>query len=135
LVFCSSAASASCYFYDPTSRPYAEAKAGCASRGGYLAAYQSAEEQLQVEAYFLETGWLQWQMDPTQWWTTNTAYWTSLVFSGKNWWWPDGITAGTGTPSNADPYAHFSYNYQVRWWPFCLGFTSRAWLQNSSVCK
>ncbi len=47
-VFCTSNASASCYFYDPWSKTYARAKAACAARGGYLVAYNSAEEQLQV---------------------------------------------------------------------------------------
>ena len=47
-VYCTSNASASCYFYEPWSKTYAKAKAACAAKGGYLVAYNSAQEQLQV---------------------------------------------------------------------------------------
>ncbi len=39
-------------------------------------------------------------------------YWIGLRKSGVTYWRPDGTSAGNGAVSNANPYAHFSYNYQ-----------------------
>jgi hypothetical protein len=42
----------------------------------------------------------------------SSFYWLGLEKGGVNYWWPDATTAGTGAVSNANPYAHFSYNHQ-----------------------
>ncbi len=39
-------------------------------------------------------------------------YWIGLRKSNITYWRPDGTSAGNGAVSNANPYAHFSYNYQ-----------------------
>jgi hypothetical protein len=41
-------------------------------------------------------------------------YWTGLVKDGNRYFWPDGTFAGNGATSNADPYAHFPWDYQDR---------------------
>jgi hypothetical protein len=50
--YCTSNVSASCYFYDPYGKTYSQAKAKCSSGlpwHGWLASYNSSEEQRDVE--------------------------------------------------------------------------------------
>jgi hypothetical protein len=58
--------------------------------------------QLAVEKYFRETGRLL------------SYYWTGLIKSANLYYWPDDTLVNNGATSNADPYAHFPYNYQDR---------------------
>lgn len=41
-------------------------------------------------------------------------YWTGLVKQGTLFYWPDGTVVNSGAPSNANPYAHFPWDFQVR---------------------
>ncbi len=41
-------------------------------------------------------------------------YWIGLEKVGYNYYLPDGTYVGNGAVSNANPYAHFSYNFQDR---------------------
>jgi hypothetical protein len=52
-VFCTSGSvNNTCYFYNASNVVRDVAKASCAARNGWLVAYNSAEEQLEVEKYF-----------------------------------------------------------------------------------
>ena len=58
--------------------------------------------QLYVERYFYGSG------------STNalsSTYWLGLEKSGFIYYWLDGKNAGNGMVSNANPYAHFAYDY------------------------
>ncbi len=51
--FCASGAvNETCYFYNPTWLDRDKAQQACQARGGWLVAYNSGEEQLEVEKYF-----------------------------------------------------------------------------------
>ena len=43
-----------------------------------------------------------------------SIYWTGLTQQSNLYYWPDGTSAGNGLTSNANPYAHFPYNFQDR---------------------
>ena len=43
-----------------------------------------------------------------------TSYWTGLIKNANLYYWPDGSVVNNGATSNANPYAHFPYNYQDR---------------------
>jgi hypothetical protein len=45
--------------------------------------------------------------------SSNWYYWMGLEYDGRLHRWLDGNNAGNGAVSNANPYAHFSYNFQV----------------------
>jgi hypothetical protein len=52
-VFCTSGAvNQTCYFYNHVWLSRDNAQRACEGRGGWLVAYNSAEEQLEVETYF-----------------------------------------------------------------------------------
>ncbi len=81
--------------------PYNNASASCkAMRGAYLVSYNTAEEQLQVETYYKQTGAMNWY------------YWIGLEKSGSLYYWQDGTRINNGNMSNANPYTHFTYFYQ-----------------------
>ncbi len=42
----------SCYWQQPGSYSYQQAKTRCSSLGGYIASWNEADEQLQIENYF-----------------------------------------------------------------------------------
>ncbi len=58
--------------------------------------------QLRLENYFRATRKL------------GTTYWTGLIKNANLYYWPDGTVVNNGATSNANPYAHFPYNYQDR---------------------
>jgi hypothetical protein len=62
----------------------------------------AGDEQLEVEQYFRSAASLR------------TSYWISLEKVGNLYYWQDGQVVNNGNVSNAAPYAHFSYNFQVR---------------------
>ena len=53
---------------------------------------------VQIETYFNKTGKL-------------INYWIGLEKQGTLFMWADGGTAGSGSTSDANPYAHFSYDF------------------------
>ena len=56
-LYCPSHANAtSCYYIITTVASFATHKANCTAMGGYLVAYNSAFEQLDVETYFMAQG-------------------------------------------------------------------------------
>lgn len=67
---------ASCYFYNRTSANYTTHRSSCQARGGYLVAFNSAEEQELVEAWFVttttamsgQTPWIGVEQAGSQWW-------------------------------------------------------------------
>lgn len=62
--------------------------------------------------YFAATGALNWYTTPSVA-AVNYYYWMGLESDGRVYRWPDGNNAGTGATSNDNPYAHFTYQYQV----------------------
>ncbi len=58
--------------------------------------------QLRIEKYFRATRRL------------GSIYWTGLIKNDNLYYWPDGSVVNNGATSNANPYAHFPYNYQDR---------------------
>jgi hypothetical protein len=139
--YCNTNVSNACYFYNSTAATYINAKASCAALGGFLAAYNSPEEQvggqeaarlneccpgmphlhqqpcgrwlltkrmararlqLYVERYFYGSGSTS---------AMAATYWLGLEKSGVTYYWLDGKNAGNGMVSNANPYAHFAYDY------------------------
>lgn len=81
-LYCPSHANAtSCYYFNTASGSFATQKTSCAALGGYLVAYNSAFEELDVETYFATTVGLM----------SSTDYvWIGLEKSGNLWYWPDG---------------------------------------------
>ena len=45
------------------------------------------------------------------------TYWVGLEKSSTIYYWLDGTNAGNGMVSNANPYAHFGYDYHDIWTP------------------
>jgi hypothetical protein len=71
------------------------AAAAAAAAGGYLAAFNSAAEQLDVE---VKLGL----------WSKTTDMWLGVYpGAGQQWYLADGTLVGNGQPSNAAPYAHW----------------------------
>jgi hypothetical protein len=65
--------------------------------GGYLVAFNSGAEQLQVEQYFkLEAKTL-----------TSAQTWIGVVLSNYKYFLADGTFLGQGLPSDSGPYAHW----------------------------
>ena len=65
--------------------------------GGYLVAFNSGAEQLQVEQYFkLEAKTL-----------TSAQTWIGVVLSNYKYFLTDGTFLGQGLPSDSGPYAHW----------------------------
>jgi hypothetical protein len=67
---------ASCYFYNRTTANYTVHKAACQARGGYLVAFNSAEEQEAVEAWFVTTTAAM----------ANQSPWIGVEQAGSQWW-------------------------------------------------
>jgi hypothetical protein len=67
---------ASCYFYNRTTANYTVHKAACQARGGYLVAFNSAEEQEAVEAWFVTTTAAMASQSP----------WIGVEQAGGQWW-------------------------------------------------
>jgi hypothetical protein len=86
----------SCYFLNATAASFATHQAACQAMGGYLAAFNSAAEQLDVEVKL-------------QLWTyTGSNIWLGVYpGAGQQWFLADGAPVGNGQPSNAAPYAHW----------------------------
>ena len=70
--------------------------------GASLVSWNNAAEQLRIESYFMGTGQLP------------SYYWTGLLKQDNQYYWPDGAAAGNGMTSNANPYAHFPWDFQDR---------------------
>jgi hypothetical protein len=70
----------SCYFLNTVTGSYTTQKTACASMGGYLAAFNSAFEQLDVEVRFRASGAL----------SSADYYYIGLEKIGNLWYWPDG---------------------------------------------
>jgi hypothetical protein len=78
-----------------TAADWASHHAACAALGGYLAAFNSAEEQLDIE---VKLGLRSQSSD----------IWLGVhLGAGGQWYLADGSLVGNGQPSNADPYAHW----------------------------
>jgi hypothetical protein len=76
-MYCPSASnSTSCYFYNSTLDGYTSHKASCARMGGYLVAYNNADEQLDVESVFTAMA--------------NSYTYIGLEKYGNLWYWLDG---------------------------------------------
>jgi hypothetical protein len=72
----SSANFTSCYYFNTSLDSYANHKSNCARMGGYLVAYNTADEQLEVENAFP---------------SVRSGYtWIGLERSGNLWYWLDG---------------------------------------------
>jgi hypothetical protein len=86
----------SCYLLNATAATFATHQAACQAMGGYLAAFNSAHEQLDVEVKL-------------QLWTyTGSNIWLGVHPSaGAQWFLADGTHIGNGQPSNSAPYAHW----------------------------
>jgi hypothetical protein len=95
-----SPSSGRCYLYNRTADNAANHKLNCQRLGGYLAAYNNAEEQYEVELWFVGNTTVM----------TGTPY-IGVELAGNGWYLADGSWAGGGTPSEA-PYAH--------WWAALL---------------
>jgi hypothetical protein len=85
----------SCYLLNDTTDSFAAHDAACKAMGGYLAGFNSAAEQLDVEA---KLGL----------WSKSTNIWLGVYpGAGQQWYLADGTLVGNGQPSNAAPYAHW----------------------------
>ena len=130
----------SCYRYKTGGAAITTHRTACTGWGGYLVAWNSYEEQLEVENYFtggaargLATnvsqrcrvaslpcchgwGW-DWLKDKeTHFAGTGKLwhYWMGIENTTAGWRWPDG-TLTTGYVSNANPYSHWYNNFQTTW--------------------
>ena len=74
---------------------YANAVGYCQDLGGYVVAWNSEPEQLDVERYFISTAGL-------------SQYWTSMFKAGTLYFWADGGYIGSLIPKGANPYVHVS---------------------------
>lgn len=85
----------SCYFYKSASHTYANAVGYCQNLGGYVVAWNSDPEQLDVERYFISTASL-------------SEYWIGMFKAGTLYFWNDGGFIGSLIPKRANPYVHVS---------------------------
>ena len=85
----------SCYFFKSAASSYANAVGYCQDLGGYVVAWNSEPEQLDVERYFISTAGL-------------SQYWTSMFKAGTLYFWADGGYIGSLIPKSAKPYVHVS---------------------------
>jgi hypothetical protein len=85
----------SCYFYRSTTSTYSSAGAFCQNLGGYVVAWNSDPEQLDVERYFISTASL-------------ARYWIGMFKAGTLYFWNDGGFIGGLVPKRASPYVHVS---------------------------
>ncbi len=90
--FCSSS-SDSCYLLISTSATYTTQKAACQARGGWLVAYNTGAEQVEVES----------ALNP------QAFYWLGIEAGTEDRWMlaDGGGSVGNGLPSNDDPHAHW----------------------------
>ena len=87
--------STSCYLYKSSGGSYASAVGYCQGLGGYVVAWNSDAEQLDVERYFIGTASL-------------SQYWISMFKAGTLYYWADGNFIGSLIPKRANPYVHVS---------------------------
>jgi hypothetical protein len=95
--FCpNNGANGTCYFWNATTANYTNHRQACRNQGGYLASFNTAEEQRLVNRML-----------------TADNYWIGIeplrnvsTFGGV-WVWADGQFIGNLTPSNSDPYRHW----------------------------
>jgi hypothetical protein len=81
--------------FNSTAANYTSHQAACQALGGGLVSYNSAAEQLDVEAK------LALAAKPLN-------IWLGVRLGGRQQWYLlDGSLVGNGEPSNADPYAHW----------------------------
>jgi hypothetical protein len=85
--------SSSCYLYKSTYGTYASTVGYCQAAGGYVVAWNSDPEQLDVERYFLATANL-------------PEYWIGMFKAGTLYYWTDGGFIGSLIPKRANPYVH-----------------------------
>ena len=90
----------SCYGYYSSPTAFTSQRLACQGRGGYLVAYNSPAEQLEVELYF-------WNVTKVM--TATTNYYIGLEPAGAGWYLLDGSYAGNGFPNNGatGTYAHW----------------------------
>jgi hypothetical protein len=90
--FCS-ATTHTCYLLNTTTASYASHKAACTAKGGWLAAFSTGAEQLEVETAMSPQGF----------------YWIGVEAGTEDrWMLADGSgSVGNGLPSNANPHAHW----------------------------
>ena len=84
----------SCYYYNTTYATYATHKAACQAQGGYLASYNSGQEQSAVENRMAYRG--------------NSYYWIGVEPTAQGQYvMLDGTPLNSGLPSTLNPYAHW----------------------------
>ena len=66
------------FYLNTTPSSFNEAEEGCKKGGGHLAAFESADEQAEVEQYYISNGYLM---------SAHVFYWIGLNKTGAAWGW------------------------------------------------